>query len=839
MKLVIVESPAKCSKIAGFLGPDYKVLASMGHIRALDEDLDAIGIERDFEARFVFMKDKAKAINALKAAAQEASEVILAADDDREGEAIAYSVALLLKLPITSTKRAVFHEITKKAVCQAVANPRILDMNRVNAQQARAILDMMIGFTISPLLWKHVARGLSAGRCQTPALRFVCDREAEIGRFAAQTSWIVKGTWTAAGTKAPAFVATLTDEPSKVGKSATVATFVATLTDELEDEESANNYLEMRLEDLQATIVETGIRPWTENPPPPLITSTLQQAASSIYHSNPKNTMRVAQRLYEAGHITYMRTDKAVLCAEAVAEAQALVTSKYGAEFVGSVTAAGSTEPKKTRGKAKAKEAEADTAQEAHEAIRPTHFDVDSLAGAEWTPLDQNIYRLIRARAIQSVMAPARGDTVTIKMKCDADDDDDGFLWSATGRRTIFQGWRVVGARPVDDDESSESDSEGLDAFKTLSALKVGQKVQWKNLESQPHITKAAPRYTEATLVKALEQRGIGRPSTFASLLDAIIEKKYVEKKNIEGTKATFNKYMVAAPGAAIVKTEFQRSLGAEKDRLVPTELGHQMLAFALKHFADLFDYGFTAGLETSLDRVAEGAEPWKNVLRLTWNSYKDRYEALNQAISGGGGQSKDSMKDLGGGLKAQITKKGPLLIQEAAEEGGKAKFYGWPSGLTFTDITPEIARQFIARSIAAIPKVGTHEGEPITKHKGQYGEYAKWKHISVPWKETDTLETIIEKIIAKSGGGSTGGGAGSAGTQTVGPFTFKVGPYGPYMYKTELKTKKFVSVPAGLDPSKLTIREADEIYKKGLEEKAEKAKKGAQWAAVRAAKGR
>jgi DNA topoisomerase-1 len=822
MKLVIVESPAKCSKIAGFLGPDYRVLASMGHIRALDEDLDAIGIDRDFEARFVFMKDKAKAINALKAAAQEASEVILAADDDREGEAIAYSVALLLKLPVTTTKRAVFHEITKKAVCQAVDNPRILDMNRVYAQQSRAILDMMIGFTISPLLWKHVARGLSAGRCQTPALRFVCDREAEIGRFAAQTSWIVRGTWTtasaAAGAKAP--------------------TFVATLCDELEDEESATNYLEMRLEDPQATIMETATRPWTENPPPPLITSTLQQAASSIYHSNPKNTMRVAQRLYEAGHITYMRTDKAVLCAEAVAEAQALVTTKYGAEFVGSVTATASAEPKKTKGKAKAKEAE-DNAQEAHEAIRPTHFDVDSLAGAEWTPLDQNIYRLIRARAIQSIMAPARGDTITIKMKCDSDDED--FLWSATGRRTIFQGWRVVGARPVDDDESSESDSEGGDAFKILSAFKVGQKVQWKTLESQPHITKAAPRYTEATLVKALEQRGIGRPSTFASLLDAIIEKKYVEKKNIEGTKATFNKYMAAAPGAAIVKTEFQRSLGAEKDRLVPTELGHQMLAFALKHFADLFDYGFTAGLETSLDKIAEGAEPWKNVLRLTWNSYKDRYGALNQAVSSGSsGQSKDSVKDLGDGLKAQITKKGPLLIQESAEEGGKAKFYGWPHGVTFADITPEVARQFITRSIAAIPKVGTHEGEPITKHKGQYGEYAKWKDISVPWKEGDTLETIIEKIIVKSGSSvGTGGAGGFTGAQTVGPFTFKTGPYGPYMYKTELKTKKFVSVPAGLDASKLTVREADEIYKQGLEEKAEKAKKGAQWAAVKAAKGR
>lgn len=813
MKLVVVESPAKCSKIAGFLGADYKVLASMGHIRTLEEGLDAIGLDRDFEPKFTFMTEKAKAIAALKEAAAEASEVILAADDDREGEAIAYSVALLLKLPLKTTKRAIFHEITKTAVCKAVAEPRLLDMDRVYAQQARAMLDMMIGFTISPLLWKHVARGLSAGRCQTPALRFVVDREDEVAAHSAETSWIVRGSWST-GSKG--------------------ATLDATLNEEIGDEESATNYLENMLEVNEATILTTQVKPWTEHPPPPLITSTLQQSASSLFHSNPKNTMRVAQRLYEAGHITYMRTDKAVLCAEAIVEAQGLVTSKYGPEYVGFTAASAAEEPAKKAKKAtKAAKADAEEpkAQEAHEAIRPTHFDLEVLAGDEWTPLDRNIYKLIRSRALQTVMAPARGDSITIKLLPEGEDED--MFWSSTARRTTFQGWRIIGAKPVNDDEE-DSDTDAADGFTTLTSLKVGDKVRWTSLETQPHITKAAPRYTEATLVKALEQRGIGRPSTFASLLDAIMERAYVEKKNIEGQKVTLNKYSVT-PGTKVAKQTFTRALGAEKDRLVPTELGRQMLAFALKHFADLFDYGYTAGLETRLDHVSEGKEPWKSVLKETWTSYKDRVTALSTiAGASAGGQSKDTVKDLGGGLKAQVTKKGPLLIQESAKEGEKATFHGWPTGVSFADMTAEVARDFIAKKTSSVPVVGQYEGADITLHKGQYGHYVKYKEYNVSVKAEDPLETIIEKLKAKIGGSGS-----KVVPSKVGPFTFSTGPYGPYMYKTDLKTKKFVSVPAGIDISKLTVREADEIYKKGLEEKEAKAKAGAKFAAISAAKGR
>jgi DNA topoisomerase-1 len=788
--LVIVESPAKCGKIAGFLGDGYKVIASMGHIRGLDEKLEAVGIERDFEPTFVFDKDKAKAIAAIRSAAAGVKEVILAADDDREGEAIAYSVALLLGLNPTTTKRAVFHEITKSAVTKAIQNPRLLDMNRVNAQQARAMLDMMVGFTISPLLWKHVARGLSAGRCQTPALRFVVDREQEVASHTTDTSWTIKGVW-ASGNKE----------------------IQADMVDHLESEEDACNYMETAAANPKATIKEVSTRPWTENPPPPLITSTLQQAASSLFHSNPKNTMRIAQRLYEAGYITYMRTDKAVLGEEAQTEARALVTEKYGADYV----ATAQTTIKGT--KKTSKKAAEPQAQEAHEAIRPTHFEDEVLAGGEWTPLDSKIYRLIRSRALQCVMASAKGETASVKFTLDAEED---FPWSASARRTTFQGWRIIGAVPVDDDASTEDDS-SADSFTMLQSLKVGAALNMKQLDSQPYMTKPAPRYTEATLVKALEQQGIGRPSTFASLLDAIIEKKYVEKQSIEGQKLTLNKYTIKVAAKAPTKSQFQRAVGGEKDRLVPTELGKQALTFVVANFGDLFDYGFTASMEQRLDSIAEGKEQWKGVLKETWSSYKDRYNELNTAA---GTTKSSTAKDFGGGLKAQVTKKGPLIIQEADTEGGKATFHGWPSGVAFADITEAIARDHIANS-AQGEIIGVYEDEPLHKRKGQYGEYVKWRDISVPWKPEDTQDTIIEKIKAKT-----------TDTNKVGPYVFKVGQYGPYMYKAELKTKRFVTVPAGLKFDKMTVREADDLYKKGLAEKEEKAKKGAAFAAMKAAKG-
>ncbi len=766
MKLVIVESPAKCSKIAGFLGAGYKVIASMGHIRTLEEQLEAVGIERDFEPRMRFMtKEKGKAISAIKEAAAEAEEVILAADDDREGEAIAYSIAVLLRLDPRTTKRAVFHEITRPAVTAAVANPRLLDMNKVNAQMARAQLDMMVGFTISPLLWKHVERGLSAGRCQTPALRFVCDREDEIAAHTTSSSWGLEGSWTT-GT----------------------AQIAAHMIDELEDEESATNYLEQVAD--KATVTSVTVRPWSEAAPLPLITSSLQQVASSLYRSAPKNTMRIAQRLYEAGHITYMRTDKAVLGEEAQTEARDLVASQFGPDYVAAISAA--VQAAGTKSKTKQGEPQA---QEAHEAIRPTHFDVATLIGQEWTPLDIKIYQLIRVRALQSVMSPVRGQAVQVRFQT-ADDETGDFPWTSNARITTFQGWRIASATSVADDDAEEEGAQAdQKTWITLTGLVQGTELRWTEMRAVPKLTKAPPRYTEATLVAALERRGIGRPSTFAALLTAIEEKGYVEKKNIEGTKVNLHT-LTRRPGQwPPIRSPVQRSVGGERDRLVVTDLGRRALQFAVEHFDDLFAYEFTAAMERCLDDIAEGKAQPKTVLRDTWAAYKERYEALSTAPA-----ATKQQRDFGCGLKAVMTKKGPMLLRENPGQK-KAQFFPWPTGATIETITEEQAL-----AAATVNSLGTYDGQPIVKHDGKFGPYATAGTLNVPWTEADTEETLQAKFAAKA-----------ASATTVGPYTFKVGQYGPYMYKTALQTKKFVNVPASINPSKLTVREADEIYKAGL----------------------
>ena len=336
--LLIVESPAKCQKIQGFLGPGWRVIATMGHIRSLEEDLGAVGLDRDFDPRYQWIKEKAKAIAQIKEAAAKATHIYLASDDDREGEAIAYSVLTLLKLNAATTPRAVFHEITEAAVKAAVANPRRLNMARVEAQQARAVLDMMVGFTISPLLWKYVGHALSAGRCQTPALRILADQETAIREFTASTEWKIKGTWNG---------------------------FEAHMEVPLEDEESATNYLENIHAETEGIVKEAHTRPTTEQPPKPLITSTLQQEASATMSLPPKRSMQIAQRLYEAGHITYMRTDSATLSEEARVSAESWVRTTFGEEYV-----AGGKPVK-----SKAKSTQDVKAQEAHEAIRPTHME--------------------------------------------------------------------------------------------------------------------------------------------------------------------------------------------------------------------------------------------------------------------------------------------------------------------------------------------------------------------------------------------------------------------------------------------------------------------------------
>ena len=780
MNLVIVESPAKCQKIQGFLGPGWRVIASMGHIRALEEDLTAVGLEADFEPRFQWLKEKGKAIAQLKEAAQGVTKVYLAADDDREGEAIAYSVALLLKLPLATTARAVFHEITEKAVKAAVAKPRVLDMNRVNAQQARAVLDMMIGYTISPLLWKHIAHALSAGRCQTPALRLVVDREREITNFKVSSSWRVKGVWS--------------DLP-------------AAMTEDLEDEESAQNYLENIYNVMEGTVQKAETRPWTEAAPRPLITSTLQQEASALHAMNPKFTMQAAQRLYEAGHITYMRTDKAVISEEAVVAAQTWVREAFGVEYVGGPAAAPAATPKK---KAKTTEVpQAPQAQEAHEAIRPTHFELTELPATEdWSAGDRKVYKLIWNRAVQSVMATCRGDTRKLIFRAKGDPCE--FDWTTAVKRTTFQGWRRLGNTANLDEEEETADAEA-ELWKKVSGIEAGSVLRWSSLEAYPHETKAAGRFTEATLVRELEKKGIGRPSTFATLLASIQDKKYVEKVNKPALKVQRTRYKLVPNQWPATHETFEQSMGAEKDKLAPTSLGERVMGFCADKFSDLFDYGFTALMETRLDKIAEGEEEWKKVLRDTWASYKERYETLKAVPSAV--VNSERQKEFGDGLKAVQSKKGPLILIEDKDDKENTKFYGWPDGVKWDELTEEMVRAFVEKKKVEMggDLVGTIDGKKVEKKKGPFGVYVVWGDVKLSIVGTETMEEIETKLREKAG----------ATLHVLGPFEFRKSQYGIYMFKKDLKEKKFAGVPDGIDIKKLTEAEAVKIYQEGLKNKA------------------
>lgn len=795
--LVIVESPAKCGKISGFLGPGWKVIASLGHIRQLKEDLDAVGIERDFDAAWEFSKEKAKAIAQIKDAAKYATKVYLAADDDREGELIAYSVCLLLKLDPTTTPRAVFHEITETAVKAAVLSPRTLDMNKVNAAQARAILDMMVGFTISPLLWKNVAPALSAGRCQTPALRLCVDREVEISQFKSSSSWKIHGQWAANGSR---------------------VSWPAHLTDELEDEDSAETYLEIHHTEKGGEILSAETRQWTEAPPIPLITSTLQQQASSLFRINPKDAMKIAQRLYEAGHITYMRTDKAVLSDEARKASEDFVTRHIGGpDYVGGICSSNSTASKKPKGKKAIAEAEGPKAQEAHEAVRPTHIELVKLPIEEdWSVRDRKIYELIWRRTVQSVMAAARGDQRSVTFVADGDDKDD-FKWRATWRKTTFEGWRKLNTGETALEGEKDQDAESAqEAWSAAEKLQAGTKIEWAHLQADPHETKAPQRFTEATLIQQLEGNGIGRPSTFANLISAIQDKKYVETKTFEArtidrTVLKLTKRNQWPPE----KTTTPQKVGGEKDRLAPTPLGKSVLDFCIQHFNDLFNYGFTAQMETRLDSIAEGGEQWKQVLRDTWAAYKDRYETLKQTKSTLT-EASARRRDFGDGLAAVMSKNGPLLLREdSAGDKDKTIFYGWPEGAGFLDLTPEEAATFAATAGKERTGVllGEHEGLPVLRKSGKFGTYAEWNGKTTSCLLVDDLAAIVAKFQTAS----------SAVLRTVGQFEIRTGLYGPYMFKKESvgSNRKFVSIPDHMNLDEVNEAQLIAIFQHGLQNKA------------------
>lgn len=768
-------------------------MASYGHMRALAEKLDAVGIDNNWTPIYEELARQKEKIAKLKKAAKEATEVWIATDDDREGSGIGWHLCHILKLNPATTPRIIFHEITKSALQAAVAAPQRLDMNMVNAQQARAMLDMLVGFTISRCLCKRVAPKLSAGRCQSPALRLVVDRDTEIANHSARNFWVLRGTLRTSGVAVDA------------------AKFPLEVKAEGEWEEAkVRETLQMAAKsaDSQTIVLTSKERVASSNAPAPLITSTLQQEASALHGLNPKATMAAAQKLYEMGHITYMRTDNAILSAEAAETIRAQIQESWGEEFVGPVGQhQASADPttatkKKTTKKSKTTEgtvttpqaAEASAPQAAHEAIRPTHPETRDLPDLEHS--QQVVYRLIWRRAVQSQMSAAKSEvrSATFRMSCLP-----ALTWTGEQTKPLFDGWQIVGKS----EKVRETELLATEAWNHWTSYIAPQKaVQWSELSADETFTKPPGRYTEATLIRELEKRGIGRPSTFASIITTLFDREYIETTNKEG-RVFETRHLTLSVGAKAAKeTKQSHKAGAEKNKITATPLGVSVTEYLQGDFKDLFDYEFTARMEAALDEIAKGQKEWKTILQETWDSYKDRYGVV-QAEKGSARRS----FAVGGAEEAAAkviqTKRGPLLVRPKADGTGD-EFAPLPEGITAATAAEKLTEELIkaAFSAAAAAKQGDEVGMwgtlVMRKKKGPFGFYVEAGDLKVPWKADDTEETLVAKLEAKQG----------AFERKVGDWTIKQGPYGLYFFKHALKKMVFHKFPKDADASAITAAE-------------------------------
>jgi len=761
--LVIVESPAKCAKIQEFLGSNYKVLSSMGHIRALKQDIEAVGINNNWTPQYEIIKTKANTIKQLKEAASKATEVILATDDDREGEGIAYHICAVLKLDPTQTKRIVFHSITKQAIQDAVKSYRTVDMSKFQSQQTRTMLDMLIGYTLSPVLWTQLnANGLplSAGRCQTPALKIVLDRDTEIDNHTAQRFWSLTAMFTILDHVIPETEA----QRSK-----------------LDDEQKLIQYMRPATKTNKATVKAIKNTVKTNNAPKPLITSTLQQEASKFYNLNPKSTMSAAQKLYEAGHITYMRTDNALLSPEGAAAIRSIIGKKYGESFLGSdTTKVKETVKKNTKSK---KDPEP---QAAHEAIRPTHPEIDSVL--DLGPIESKIYNLIWTRAFQSQMAPSTEDSRLVTFTLDSDIEQ--IPWNSEQTKQKFLGWKILNTGAKDDPL----------LYDAWSKVVVNMAANWISVVAEEGFTKSSPRYTEASLIHALEEKGIGRPSTFASLVTTIIERNYVEKSDLQGTQINIRKLCIKIPDTWPPNEQIKsQTVGKDSNKLQITPLGRTVAEFLYTHYADIFAYDYTATMEQALDRIANGDNSWKALLQNIWDSYKDRYESHIKKKAHTNNTSTNK-RILGENLCVILSRKGPLLINEETKE-----FASLPPKTSYETITLTQAKQ--AYEIKQGTQIGSLNELPILLKKGPYGYYAEWNQKKIPCKPGDTEETIIQKLETKH--------TPESFVRKIGDYTIKDGAYGTYYFKHTLRKPKFIKLPKSLNKETVTVE--DLIEKKSL----------------------
>jgi len=733
----------------------------MGHIRALKEDLTAIGFDaaqkqQTWNPSYEVIATKRDAIASLRRAAQGA-EVYLGSDDDREGEAIAWHTCQILGLDPTTTPRVTFHEITESALKAATQNPGRIDINKFHAQQARTMLDMLIGFTLSPCLWRSVGYkpGLSAGRCQTPALRIIYDRDRVIEAHTVAMSWKLQ--------VESAHELTWKSDVSLATEAEAVAALAA-----------------FAAQKPQVLVVKERLeRVATSAAPSPFITSSLQQEASSRLGMNPKTTMRLAQSLYEMGHITYMRTDSAILSEEAATAGSAIITGRWGSEYLASSTKDKKPVKKVIKNATNATNATSVlTAQNAHEAIRPTHFETEEPAVG---PQELRLYKLIWTRAIQSLMASETRDVVTLTSQS----------LKTTWDQTKFAGWRVIDA-----ERKAEEEAAAATIFAARASIKVGDAIPWTIATATEVRTSPPPRYTEASLIRDLESKSIGRPSTYATLVETVLERGYVEKATIPAQTVPVRSLELKAGAKSAKATTRNEKTGSEKEKLRTTALGRTVIEWLLTTFGDMLEYDFTAAMETRLDEVAKGTRLWSTVLQDTWATYADRYKTIMTTKT-----DNPNKKDFGDGYKLVVSKKGPLFVLEA--DGQKAKFAPVPANLSVQAATRQDAEAaFKIQDDSEL--LGELGGAPVLRKKGPYGHYVTWKEKRVSCKIDDTLETLTPKLQVINDV-----------DHTVGPYKIRKGAYGLYMFRTGTKGKPtFVSIPDATPWSTLTPETAEQIYK-------------------------
>lgn len=762
--LVIVESPAKAKTIEKFLGKDFKVVSSFGHIRDLPAKKMGINIETGFQPEYEISADKKKLVSELKKLAGKAELIWLATDEDREGEAISWHLIEALNLPKEKIKRIVFHEITKNAITEAVKNPRDLDVHLVNAQQARRVLDRLVGFEISPVLWRKVKPRLSAGRVQSVAVRLIVEKEEEINNFKPESFFKAKARFILV----------------KDGKTLLEAELPKKLKSKKEAEEFLNECIGSTF-----TVEAVEKKPGKRSPAPPFTTSTLQQEAGRKLGFSVAKTMLVAQQLYESGKITYMRTDSVNLSSLAINTAKQTIIDTYGEAY---------SKPRQYKTKSK-------SAQEAHEAIRPTYIANSEIEGNS----DQvRLYDLIRKRTLASQMTDAKLERTTVKI--DISNSKEKFV--AKGEVIIFDGFLKVYTESTDDDDNNE-DQKGL-----LPPLSVGDRLKRKNIEVVQRFTKQPPRYSEASLVKKMEELGIGRPSTYAPTISTIQRREYVEKKDIPAKTRSFTTLRLT--DGQIEEIIQKEKYGYEKAKLVPTDIGIVVNAFLMENFGDVMDYNFTANVEKEFDEIAEGKKVWNDSIgRFYVPFHKGVEHSLEHSEKATGQRLLGVDPKSGRNVYARIGRFGPMIQIGEAEDDEKPAFASLLKGQSINSITLEEALDLFK-----LPRtVGSYEGEDIIAAIGRFGPYVKHKNkfYSLP-KGVNPMEINTEQAIAIIKEKIQKDKEKFIKEFADEKIQVLNGRYGAYIKKG----RKNYRIPKDKDPAALTLEEVNEII-----ENADKAPKG------------